>query len=133
VSLAAFAGAGVAGAHPMRTAVLSWKLAKGLYVIPIVMAYRPLLGNGPPWEVVLAMVSCGAGLLSLAAALDRFLIRRATWLETVLLVAAAVCLLWPDLRLGATTLAAWASDVVGAVLLGVAILLQRRRREPASE
>ena len=43
VSLASFAGAGVAGANPMRTAFTSWKLAKGLYIIPIVMAYRPLL------------------------------------------------------------------------------------------
>ena len=48
VSLASFAGAGVAGANPMQTAFTSWKLAKGLYIIPLVMAYRPLLGVGEP-------------------------------------------------------------------------------------
>jgi TRAP-type uncharacterized transport system fused permease subunit len=46
VSLASFAGAGIAGANPMRTAFTSWKLAKGLYIIPLIMAYRPLLGIG---------------------------------------------------------------------------------------
>ncbi|RLC21783.1 MAG: TRAP transporter permease, partial [Deltaproteobacteria bacterium] len=34
VSLASFAGAGIAGANPMKTALVSWKLAKGLYIIP---------------------------------------------------------------------------------------------------
>ena len=52
VSLASFAGAGVAGANPMRTAFTSWKLAKGLYIIPIVMAYRPLLGIGPTYRLL---------------------------------------------------------------------------------
>ncbi|MBC2713154.1 MAG: TRAP transporter large permease subunit, partial [Desulfosarcina sp.] len=51
VSLASFAGAGVAGANPMRTAFTSWKLAKGLYIIPIIMAYRPLLGMGTGYEL----------------------------------------------------------------------------------
>ncbi|MCF8077449.1 MAG: TRAP transporter permease, partial [Desulfotignum sp.] len=46
VSLASFAGAAIAKASPMRTAFASWKLAKGLYIIPLVMAYRPLLGMG---------------------------------------------------------------------------------------
>jgi TRAP-type uncharacterized transport system fused permease subunit len=52
VSLASFAGAGVAGANPMRTAFTSWKLAKGLYIIPIIMAYRPMLGMGPTYELL---------------------------------------------------------------------------------
>ena len=123
VSLASFAGAGVAGAHPMRTAFTSWKLAKGLYIIPIVMAYRPLLGNGPAWEVVLTMVTCAAGLVSFAAALDRYFFRRATWLETGLFAAAALGLFWPE---------PWWTDAVGAVLLVAAILLQRRS-PPATE
>ncbi|RTZ93042.1 MAG: TRAP transporter permease, partial [Deltaproteobacteria bacterium] len=34
VSLASFAAAGIAGANPMRCAFASWKIAKGLYIIP---------------------------------------------------------------------------------------------------
>ena len=63
VSLASFAGAGIAGADPMRTAFVSWKLAKGLYIIPIVMAYRPLLLNGPAQPVVTTDLATTAGLI----------------------------------------------------------------------
>jgi len=128
VSLASFAGAAVAGAHPMRTAVTSWKLAKGLYIIPIVMAYRPLLGNGPWWEVVLTMLTCAAGLLAFAAALDRYLLCPATWLETVMLLLASICLFWPDVTLpSGSIIPAYLSDALGAALLGAAVVSQSVR------
>ncbi len=117
VSLASFAGAGVAGANPMRTAFTSWKLAKGLYIIPIVMAYRPLLLNGPTWEVVLTVVATAAGLVAFAACLERYLLRAATWVETALLLGAAFGLFWHT---------AWA-NAVGFVLLAAVVVSQRTR------
>ncbi len=122
VSLASFAGAGIAGANPMRTAFTSWKLAKGLYIIPLVMAYRPLLGMGPDyslmhWEVVVTMVTTMLGLVAFAAAIERYFIRNATWPETVLFVVAAGGLLWPE---------GWA-DLVGVVALAAAVTLQLRK------
>ncbi|MFH1981924.1 MAG: TRAP transporter permease [Pseudomonadota bacterium] len=123
VSLASFAGAGVAGANPMRTAFTSWKLAKGLYIIPLVMAYRPLLGMGPDyslmhWEVVVTMVTTMLGLVAFAAAIERYLIRKATWPETLLLVIAAAGLLWPE---------GWV-DLVGLAALAAAVVLQLRKK-----
>ncbi len=122
VSLASFAGAGVAGANPMKTAFTSWKLAKGLYIIPIVMAYRPLLGIGKTFEinhlqVYLAAVVTTLGLVSFAAALERYFLRRATWLETGLFGAAAMGLFWPSY---------W-TDLVGAGLFLAALVLQKAR------
>ena len=101
VSLASFAGAGVAGANPMRTAFTSWKLAKGLYIIPIIMAYRPMLGMGDGyellhWQVGLTMITTLLGLIAFASALERFFIRRTTWLETILFWIAAAGLFWPE-------------------------------------
>lgn len=101
VSLASFAGAGVAGANPMQTAFTSWKLAKGLYIIPIIMAYRPLLGVGENyelmhWQVVYTVVITTLGLVAFASALERYLFRHTTWLETVLLVLASAGLFWPE-------------------------------------
>ena len=112
VSLASFAGAGVAGANPMRTAFTSWKLAKGLYIIPLIMAYRPLLGIGKHysllhWSVVLTVVTTTLGLVAFASALERYLLRRATWLETILLWLAAAGLFWPAYWADAFGLAAW--------------------------
>jgi TRAP transporter 4TM/12TM fusion protein len=120
VSLASFAGAGIAGANPMQTAFASWKLAKGLYIIPIIMAYRPLLGVGENydlfhWEVGLTMVVTTLGLVAFASGLERYFLRRATWLETILFLLAATGLFWPEY---------WA-DIAGLAALVVVILLQK--------
>ncbi len=120
VSLASFAGAGVAKANPMRTAFTSWKLAKGLYIIPIVMAYRPLLGMGKNyellhWEVGITMVATTLGLVAFASAIERFFIRRATWPETLLFWVAALGLFWP----------AWWADLAGFGAMAGAVLLQK--------
>ena len=119
VSLASFAGAAVAGANPMRTAFTSWKIAKGLYIIPLVMAYRPLLGIGPEysllhWEVIFTMVTTTLGLVAFAATIERYFIRRATLIETALFGVATVGLLWP---------VAWV-DGVGFAAFAAAIALQ---------
>jgi len=126
VSLAAFAGAGIAGARPLPTAMVACKLAAALYLVPMVMAYRPLLGNGPAWQVGLGWLACALGLLSFAAAADRFLFRPASRIQTALLAGAALFLLCPPLTLAAVTVPGWVSDAVGATLLGAAVVLQRR-------
>jgi len=120
VSLASFAGAGVAGANPMKTAFTSWKLAKGLYIIPIIMAYRPLLGMGKNyelmhWEVGLAILITTLGLIAFASGLERYFLRKATWLETVLFWLAAAGLFWPEY---------WA-DVAGFIAFAGAVALQK--------
>jgi TRAP transporter 4TM/12TM fusion protein len=127
VSLASFAGAGIARANPMRTAFASWKLAKGLYIIPLVMAYRPLLGMGDQfellhWEVILTMITTTLGLVAFASALERFCIRAATVLETVLFWLAAVGLLWTSF---------W-TEAAGFVLLVIVLVLQLRKKNNPS-
>jgi TRAP transporter 4TM/12TM fusion protein len=120
VSLASFAGAGVAGANPMQTAFTSWKLAKGLYIIPLVMAYRPLLGMGETydlfnWQVGLTMIATTLGLVAFASGLERYFLRRATWPETILFWLAAAGLFWPSY---------WA-DLAGLAALVAVVLLQK--------
>ncbi len=120
VSLASFAGAGIAKANPMKTAFTSWKLAKGLYIIPVIMAYRPLLGMGKTydlfhWEVAWTMGITGLGLVAFASALERFFIRRATPLETLLFWTGAAGLFWP----------AYLADGLGLACLVLAVGLQK--------
>ena len=120
VSLASFAGAGIAKANPMRTALVSWKLAKGLYIIPIIMAYRPLLGMGAGyellhWEVLLTMATTALGLVAFASAIERYFFRKATLVETLFFWLAALGLFWPTY---------WA-DMAGFIALILAVLLQK--------
>ncbi len=119
VSLASFAGAAVAGANPMRTAFTSWKLAKGLYIIPIVMAYRPLLGVDETyslmhWEVWLTILTTTLGLIAFTSGIERYLKRKATLVETILFYGAALGLFWPEYK----------TDIVGFILFITAIALQ---------
>ena len=128
VSLASFAGAGVAGANPMQTAFTSWKLAKGLYIIPLVMAYRPLLGAGETyslmnWDVVFTMITTTLGLVAFAAAIERYFFRKATVPETGLFLLAAAGLLWPGL---------WV-DIIGLAVFTAAICSQKIRKKDAAD
>jgi TRAP transporter 4TM/12TM fusion protein len=123
VALASFAAAGVAGASPMRCGFSSWKIAKGLYIIPVVMAYRPLLGNGPPGEVILTMALTAFGLVAFAATLERYLLRRQSILETGILGLAALAMFWPIY---------WLS-IAGAVLFLAILTVQwLQTRRPAT-
>lgn len=120
VSLASFAGAAIAKANPMKTAFTSWKLAKGLYIIPIVMAYRPLLGMGANyellhWEVLVTMITTTLGLFAFASAIERYFLRKTTLIETLLFWVAAVGLFWPEY---------WA-DIAGFIALMMACTLQK--------
>jgi TRAP transporter 4TM/12TM fusion protein len=45
VCLAAFAAAGIAGSKPMATGFQAWKIAKGLYIVPLMFAYTPLISG----------------------------------------------------------------------------------------
>ena len=122
VSLASFAGAGVAGANPIGTAFTSWKLAKGLYIIPIVMAYRPLLGIGPNyellhWQVIWTMVVTMLGLVAFAAAIERYFMRKASCVETILFWLAAAGLLWPS----------YLTDGAGLVIFILVVGMQKWR------
>ena len=51
VCLTAFTAAAIAGSRPMATGFESWKLAKGLYIIPLMFAYTPLISGGF-WEIL---------------------------------------------------------------------------------
>jgi TRAP transporter 4TM/12TM fusion protein len=137
VALASFAGAGVAGANPMRTAFVSCKFAAGLYVVPLVMAYRPILGGAAWWEVTVAMVSTTAGLVAFAVSLDRYLFRRTTLLETAAFLAASALLFWPPSAAPGLFPTRYGAGAAGCLLFAGAFLLQYRRRSrreaPATE
>ncbi|MEA1963661.1 MAG: TRAP transporter fused permease subunit, partial [Candidatus Aerophobetes bacterium] len=95
VCLAAYSASGVAGSNPMRTGFVSWKLAKGLYIIPFLFAYTPLLFTGPVKEVIITAVFATLGLLSFTVLLEGYFLRKTIILERILVGIATAGLLWP--------------------------------------
>ncbi|MBB6170556.1 TRAP transporter 4TM/12TM fusion protein [Nocardiopsis mwathae] len=122
VALAAFSAAGIAGSDPMRTGLAAWKFAKGIYLIPLLMAYSPLLLNGTPTEIALAVATGSVALAAAAVALEGFGVRRTLPAERLALVAACVLVLVPGLP---TDLAGTA---LAAAVLATQLLLRREER-----
>ena len=70
VCLAAFTAAGIAGSRPMATGVEAWKIAKGLYIVPLMFAYTPLVG-GEPAELARLAAFALLGIYASNCALQR--------------------------------------------------------------
>ena len=71
VCLAAFTAAGIAGSKPMATGVEAWKIAKGLYVVPLLFAYTPMIGANLPELMRIGIFSL-VGIYALNALLQRY-------------------------------------------------------------
>jgi len=94
VCLTAYAAAAIAGTDQMRTGLMAWKLAKGLYIVPVLFAYTPFLYGD--WSAALAIFAFSLlALYAFAAAFQGWLARPLGWVERFLLAAAASLLLWP--------------------------------------
>ncbi len=58
IALAAFAGAGIANASPMKSAVQAFKLAQGFFLIPAMMAFSGLIWiDGEPIHFVIGIIA----------------------------------------------------------------------------
>lgn len=95
VALAAFTAAGIAGEKPMATGFTAWKLAKGLYLIPLLFAYTPLI-SGSWSEALHVAVFALFGLYALVGLLEGWLEGPLGWPQRLLLAVAGICLMWPD-------------------------------------
>ncbi len=116
VALAAFTGAAIADTPPMATGLQSWKLAKGLYVIPLLFAYTPFIGGSWADDFTIFFFAF-FGLYAFAAGLEGFMEARLGLIARLLSIACAVALLWP---------APWYVHAVGLVVL-VGLFLQSFR------
>ena len=122
VALESFAASGIAGSGPMKTAFTSWKLAKGLYILPIIMAYHPLLLNDTTGQVVLTVILSTLAIISFVACMERYFLTHMGWTETVLHGATAVALIW-NYRL---------VNYIGVILFVILVGFQIIRRKKAN-
>jgi len=122
VALAAFAGAGIARADPMKTGFQAWKMAKGLYLIPLFMVYNPeLIYGGEAWYYVWTILVGFVALAAFAAALEGYMFTRMAWYSRVLAAVGLVLIFYPS----------FAFEVAGMAIMLVVlgINLARRRAE----
>ena len=116
VALAAYAGAAIAGANPMKTALQATKLAIGAFIVPYVFALNPamLFIDTTAGSVILIVITSLIGIFGVSAGLEGYIIRNASWWERLLAVAGGLLLIYPGL----------VTDIAGLVLVAVVVVAQ---------
>jgi TRAP transporter 4TM/12TM fusion protein len=118
VCLASFAAAGIAGTRPIATGLTSWKVAKGLYLVPVLFAYSPLISGSWPERIEVFLWSC-MGLYAMAGLLQWHLETKLNPITAGGLLLSAILLMWTPFPLY--------YHVIGAVILISIIVAQGRQ------
>ena len=130
VALAAYAGAGIAGANSMKTGFHAVKIALAAFIVPYLFVIDPALilvdeivGATvvflPFIEALPVVVSAIIGILCLASAVQGYLISKTNIIERIFLFGAALSLLNPGLI----------TDAIGLVVLIGIYFIQRVKKK----
>ena len=116
VALAAYAGAAIAQANPMKTALTATKLAIAAFIVPYVFALNPamLFVDTTILEVITISITSFIGIFAVSAALEGYLLGHMRWYERVISAAGGLMLIYPGL----------VTDTLGIALVGTMVLVQ---------
>ncbi|NOH62832.1 TRAP transporter permease [Vibrio sp. RE88] len=98
VCLTAFAAATIARTPPMRTGFTAWKIAKGLYLVPLLIAYSGIV-SWDTMSVLEAGVFAILGTYAFVGAMEGYLEGKIHLVMRILLVAIGCALVWPETAL----------------------------------
>ncbi len=124
VALAAYAGAAIAQANPMKTAVTATKLAIGAFIVPYVFALNPALlmvDISGPLEVVTIVITSLVGIFAVSASLEGYLLHKMPWYQRIISLAGGLLLIYPGM----------VTDIIGVALVAVTVVLQLLIRKKA--
>lgn len=127
VCLAAFAAAAIARTPPMSTGLTAWRIAKALYIIPILFAYTPLLAGD--WLTATRIALFGSiGIYGLASSFEGYGEAPVGFLFRCVLALAGTVALWPLNWM-------WNAGAAIAVIAVTAatVLIERNRRAAAEQ
>lgn len=120
VALAAYAGAGIAGANPMRTGVTAAKLAIAAFIVPYIFVLSPelLMINATAPTIIYSALTALVGMWGVSMAMIGFCQNVLNWLQRIMFFAGGLCMIIP----GSIT------DVIGLALLAAAFMWQRTNK-----
>jgi TRAP transporter 4TM/12TM fusion protein len=125
VALAAYAGAAIAGANPIKTGITATRLAITAFIIPYIFVFSPsmLFIDTTVFEVVRIIITSCIGMFGLAIGLEGYMRQRATIFERLAAIAGGLLLIDPGII----------SDIAGFGLIVAAVVLQFVRRPAGQE
>lgn len=108
VALAAYAGAGIAGADPFKTGYTATRLGIVAFIVPFMFIYgEPLILIGSTFEIIIATITAILGVFILAIGNIGFFIRKLNFMERILAIIASFCLIKPG----------YITDLIGIILM----------------
>ncbi|MBW6464247.1 MAG: TRAP transporter large permease subunit, partial [Firmicutes bacterium] len=109
VGLAAYAAAGIAGAHPLQTGIEAFKMGVTAYIVPFCFIFGPaLLLQGSVYEIILAFATAVLACAGLGAAMQGYFVRKMPYWHRGLLFIGSVMLME----------ASWQWDLAGLAIVG---------------
>jgi TRAP transporter 4TM/12TM fusion protein len=116
VAMAVYAAAGIGGAKLWPTGLWAMRIGATGFIVPFMFVYgTSLLFIGSAFDVMTSWISASLGVIALAAGMMGWFLKEVTFLERLMLLAAALLLIKPGLY----------TDAVGLVLLILVILIQK--------
>lgn len=118
VALAAYAGAGVAGADPAKVGWTAVRMGLAGFIVPFMFVFSTgLVFQGDLWQIIYNFATASVGIVLLAAAIEGYLVTNANYFERAILFIGAVLLIDAGLI----------TDIIGLGILTVVTLMQRAR------
>ncbi len=120
VALAAFAGAGIAKANPMKTGLNASKLAIAAFLVPYIFVMNPmmLMIDVTFWSALLMIATSVLGIIGVSSGVMGYLICRSLWWERILMAGGGLMMIYP----GAVT------DLIGVGIIAVGVVSQAIRK-----
>ena len=128
VALAAYAGAAIAQANPMRTALNATKLAIAAFIVPYILALNPvmvLVDVSGPLQIVGIVVTSLIGIFGVSAGLAGYFLDFMNWPQRILAIVGGLMLIDPSVT----------TDIIGIVLVALVLVWQmttRKKSTPAA-
>ena len=120
VALAAYAGAGIAGANPMRTGVIAAKLAIAAFIVPYIFVLAPelLMINATPFTICYSAFTAIVGMWGASMAMIGFCNNLLNIPQRILFLVGGICMIIPGVF----------TDGIGVALVAVAYVWQRMNK-----
>ena len=97
VALAAFAASGISGGDPIKTGVVSAKLAIAAFIIPYMFVFNPamlMMGASLP-EIIWVVFTAIIGMIAIGAGMIGYWYRKCNWIERIIALATGMLLIYP--------------------------------------
>lgn len=121
-ALSCFAAAALTKGDPYKTTLQAWKYTMPAFIVPFMFTLDPkgvgILLKGPVVDVVWTTVTAFLGIAALAGGVEGWWLKRAKFLERVILIAGGLCLVYPIAQY----------DLIGLALMAAVLAMQKIRK-----